>query len=339
MGEPELGVRVKLDLVEKRGRFLEPSLTPSKLRAADQGLERHARPAARELLHRCLESCVGLVPRSAPDEDRPVVGPADGEKLPDSPPLGKLEHSLAPLRRTLEVPHPLAGGDHVTAGASHRPQLRHLAGDRRCRRFVQLADTVSDFSFTSQRETLEPERRELDVEYSERASDRPRAPGQAPRGRDVVLEKEGDFTFADRKPAVLRHRVEAVEQTMRALKPAARNSRLAAEGEIVPREPDGHPSGAGSVATLTVEAVRAFSRLNRELPVVEPPGRHGESLDGFDALASFLCGLEIRPRLLPVPPAQRFVARSQRIRDLEFGLWAHRPHTRLGRIRTSMAAF
>ena len=45
MGEPELGVRVELDLAEKRGRFLEPPLTPPELGAADQRLERHAGPA------------------------------------------------------------------------------------------------------------------------------------------------------------------------------------------------------------------------------------------------------------------------------------------------------
>ena len=47
MGEPELSVRVKLDFAEKRGRLLEPPLTPPKLGAADEGLERHAGPAAR----------------------------------------------------------------------------------------------------------------------------------------------------------------------------------------------------------------------------------------------------------------------------------------------------
>src|SRR5215471_4704010 len=123
MREPELGVGVELDLTEQLGRFPEPPLAPPKICAADQSLKRHTRPTGPELPKRCLECGIGLLPGAAQDENRPVVRPADGEEVQDSPALSELKHSLRPLMRALDIPHTLAGGDHVTAGASGGPQL------------------------------------------------------------------------------------------------------------------------------------------------------------------------------------------------------------------------
>src|SRR5215467_4200158 len=121
--EPELGVGVELDLAEQLGRFLEPALAPPEVCAADQSLKRHARPTGPKLPKRCLEGGVGLLPGAAQDENRPVVCPADGEEILDPPALSELKHSLRPLMRALEIPYTLAGGDHVTTGASGCPQL------------------------------------------------------------------------------------------------------------------------------------------------------------------------------------------------------------------------
>src|SRR5215470_5677614 len=123
MREPELGVGVELDLAEQLGRFLEPPLAPPKVCAADQSLERDARPAGPKLPKRRLECGIGLLPGATQDEDRPVVRPADGEQIQDPPAFSELKHSLRPLIRALEIPHTLACSDHVAAGASGCPQL------------------------------------------------------------------------------------------------------------------------------------------------------------------------------------------------------------------------
>src|SRR5215470_2392028 len=154
MREPQLGVGVELDLAEQLGRFLRSPLASPKVCAADQSLKRHARPTGPKLPKRCLERGVGLLPGAAQDENRPVVRPADGEEILDPPALSELKHSLRPQIRALEIPYTLAGGDHVTTGASGCPQLRHLAGHGRRRSLVQQADPVSDVSLAGQRETL-----------------------------------------------------------------------------------------------------------------------------------------------------------------------------------------
>jgi hypothetical protein len=123
MREPELGVGVELDLAEQLGRFLEPALAPPKVCAAYQSLKRDAGPTGPKLPKRCLECGVGLLPGPAQDENCPVVRPADGEEIQDPPAFSELKHSLRPLLRALEIPHTLAGGDHVTAGTSGCPQL------------------------------------------------------------------------------------------------------------------------------------------------------------------------------------------------------------------------
>src|SRR5690348_17679975 len=90
-----------------------------------------------------------------------------------------------------------------------------------------------------QAENPPAEGRELDVGYSQRGPDRPRSLGEAPRGRDVVPKKEGEFAFAEGEPAVFRHGGESFEQTVSPLQPAARDSRFAAKGEGIPAEPNG----------------------------------------------------------------------------------------------------
>src|ERR1700758_4408336 len=88
-------------------------------------------------------------------------------------------------------------------------------------------------------------------------------------------------------------------------------------------EPDGHPRGGSRVAAFTVEAVRVFARLDRELRVVEPPGRHGEGLDRLGAVVSFGSGLEVHQGLFPISPAQRSAARCKWIYEVELGLSLH----------------
>src|SRR5262249_32651840 len=117
------------------------------------------------------------------------------------------------------------------------------------------ADPISDVSLTGKRETLQPEGRELYVGYRQRRTDRPRTLGEAPRGRNVVLEKGGEFAFPEGKPAVFGHGGEPLEQAMSPSQPAARDSRFTAKGERVPAEPDGHPRGGSRVAAFTVKAV------------------------------------------------------------------------------------
>jgi hypothetical protein len=162
---------VELGLSEQLGCFLQPPLAPTKFRTADQSLEGDARPTGPKLPKRCLECGVGLLPGAAQDENRPVVRPAYGEEILDPPALSELKHSLRPLMRPLEIPHALAGGDHVAAGPSCCPQLCHLAGHGRRRGPVKQADAVSDFSLTGTRKTLQSKGRELDAGYSQRGPD------------------------------------------------------------------------------------------------------------------------------------------------------------------------
>src|SRR5262249_22820687 len=145
---------------------------------------------------------------------------------------------------------------------------------------------------------LEPERRKLDIRYAQLSPDRPCSLSEASGGCNVILKKKGEFAFAQGEPAVFWRGVESFEQAASPLHPAARDSRLAAKGQRVPAEPDGHPGGCCSVAALAVEAVRMFARVDCELRVVEPPGSHRESLYRLRTVVLFASGLEVGQGLL-----------------------------------------
>src|SRR5262249_22935092 len=132
---------------------------------------------------------------------------------------------------------------------------------------------------------------------------------------------------------------EARQEAARALEPATCDRGLAAKRDGVPREPDAHPGSTGSIAGLAVQAVRTLARLDGELPVVQPPRRHGEGLHPPGAPATLPCCREEGPSPLPPPPLHGLAARAQWIGALDSGLRSHGAHIAPCRMRSCMAPF
>jgi hypothetical protein len=107
----------------------------------------------------------------------------------------------------------------VAAGTTGGPQLGDLAGHGRGRRLVQQPYPLRHLPFAGERHPLQRQRGKLEVGFAQRASDRPRAPCQAARGGDIVLQNERDLPLADRKPTMLRGGLDAVKQPVSALEP------------------------------------------------------------------------------------------------------------------------
>src|SRR5581483_6438038 len=99
---------------------------------------------------------------------------------------------------------------------------------------------------------------------------------RAPR---VAVDLEREVAAQERHPAGLRRRVEAVEQPLRALEPAARDGRLVAEVELADRELHRDARGAAAIVALPLEPVRARQQPERARDLAEPAARVAGALE------------------------------------------------------------
>jgi len=224
--EPELGVRVELDLAEACSGLLEPTLAPAQLRC----------PATR------------APPRSAPGRPRTGCRCASAWRT---------RAPLAPLRRPVEVAHALAAGDQVAAGPARRPELRDLACDPRSRRLVQSPNPFRDAPLARQRQ---PSRTSAESSRSATPSERPIARARRARRRVAARSCSSMNAISPSRiasqPCSGTRSWSSRSRWARASRPFATAG--SAERERVPGEPDRHPRGAGDVPALLTEAVRAL---------------------------------------------------------------------------------
>ena len=101
---------------------------------------------------------------------------------------------------------------------------------------------------------------------------------------------ERGIALVEREPAVVRPRLERVEEPVRSLQPALGDRCGSVEVELVRREPGRHPRRAGHVAVLSVAAVGTLARVEHRLGVVEPPGRPAQALERLRRLVRRLEG-------------------------------------------------
>ena len=96
-------------------------------------------------------------------------------------------------------------------------------------------------------------------------------PACQPSGlREIVVGKQREMPLPDREQRVLRRRLEAVEEPLRAAEPATRDRPLAAHVLAAEAEPQSGARGAEPVAGLSVKGVRALERVYGRSLVVEP---------------------------------------------------------------------
>ena len=107
--------------------------------------------------------------------------------------------------------------------------------------------------------------------------------------------------------------LETLEQPVRALEPAVRDSGLAAKEKAVGSKPGGDPRRRGLVAALEVQAVRPFTGAEGEPIIVQHVAGPAEPLERFRSLLPGQRLIERNLGTLPVPVAQSGPTLAERI--------------------------
>jgi hypothetical protein len=244
--------------------------------------------------------------------DRAVLGATEGEHVAAPVAVGELGDPVAPLGRAVEVEHGRAGPDEHAERPGARDRDRRFALERRRRGLVETAHALVDTRTHHERRALERQPQHLQVGDAEAPAQLGRTPGELEGGSGVTAA-ERDVALVEREPAVLRSRLERVEQAMRPLQPSAGHRPGAAEVELVGGEPDGHAGGAGRIAALLVEPVGALAGGEDLIRVVEPPTSPAKPLQPLGALLSAERAREDPAGVLPTPLAQLDPADHERV--------------------------
>jgi len=114
----------------------------------------------------------------------------------------------------------------------------------------------------------------------------------------------------EREPAVVRARLERIEEAMRALQPPGRRGHIAGEVQRIGGEPRRHSAGRCRFTALAVPAQRLAARGHHRLLVVEPPRRPTHALERLGRQLSRERALKERARVGPATVAQRDPSRG-----------------------------
>ena len=212
-GPAELRRRQRPRLIEQQRRLLRPGLPPSELGEAGQRASHHRRARAGEVLDRGLQHLLGVRPLSPPEVDRAVLGTAEGEHVAAPVALRELGDPVAPLERALVVENGGAGADQEAAGPGARDRDRRLARQGCRGRLVQAAHALLDPRAGDEGRSLERESEHLEVGDVESPPGLGRAGRELPRPHGVAREV-GDVALVEGQPAVLRPRLERLEQAL-----------------------------------------------------------------------------------------------------------------------------
>ena len=146
--------------------------------------------------------------------------------------------------------------------------------------------------------------------------------GQLGRGRGVA-GRVREVALVERDPAVLRARLERIQQPRAPLQPSARHRPGTAEVELIGGQPRRHAGRAGRIRPPPVEPVRALPSREHRIPVIQPPRRPAQPLERLGGLLDGDGRLEPLPRSLPAPRAQFAPTRDHGIGRPVVGCLAH----------------
>jgi hypothetical protein len=121
----------------------------------------------------------------------------------------------------------------------------------------------------------------LEMQIAERTPQLRCLLGQAEAGGDVLLVHDGDESLAERDPSVDRCRIQNFQDPAGSAQPPGGWCRLAEELQMGHGQRHGDPTGLQAVPAPTIETVGALSRFGGRVGVVEPRGRHAETLEGL----------------------------------------------------------
>ena len=265
-----------------------------------------------EILDGGLEDRLGLGPAAAPDVDVAVVRSAEADEIAAAALLGDACSAVTPLEGTLVVARCGTGHDREAQRPGTRGGVHRLTLERQQGGLVEAAHALLDLRFEHERGAAEGEPQHLEIRHAELGSDRRRPAAQLDRERPVVAVA-GEIALVEVEPAVVRARIERIEQPVRPAHPAAGDADRRVEIDLVARQPGGHPCRAGGIATLAVEVIGAFARGEQRRPVVEPPGCPAEALERVGRFFDGECALERRARIGPAQSAQGFPTVGQQI--------------------------
>jgi len=132
-----------------------------------------------------------------------------------------------------------------------------------------------------------------------------RAHGTLTRGRRIVPPKQRDFALAEQEPSVFDAGFVSCEDATGALEPAVGDGGVAAKGQVVPNEPEGHARRATRVVGVAIEPVGTFARIKSAGGVVQPPRGEAELLPGGRRFPGSEALLELAACLFPGTAAER----------------------------------
>jgi hypothetical protein len=295
---------VRLGLVEQPRRVDEPSLPAPELTETDEGVGGHRRPARVELVGRRAQLLLRLEPRPSPHANRGVLRPAHREERPQAVLGAERLQAPAPLEGAVVVAHVIAARDHVAAGEADGDEVLHLAGDYGGVHFVEPAEALRDGARHHEGHALDGAAQHLHVGVADLARDADALGRERVRAVGVVVLEEAQRALPDVQPRAFRAGWMVLEQPASALQPAAGHGVLAAEGPVIPGQPDGDPGRAGGVIAFAVKAERPLARVEHDVREIQPPRRQAQPLERLRRFAGGERGVERRARLGPGCPRE-----------------------------------
>jgi hypothetical protein len=242
--------------------------------------------------------------RAAGDE-RDLVRPA----------LAELRHLVAPLRRAIEVPDPLARVDERAARRADRVEVVQLAPDGGCRRLVERPHTVVDAAESHERDAGHRARRHLGIEVACAPRRFLRCRRDHERSLRIAFALEQEVSAHELRPRSFRGRSELGDQPIGAFEPAPADGRLVPEVQLGQREADRGSGRRALLARLAVEPVCARERPARRPGLDEPAACVPEPFERACRLRLLERALERELRLAPLASAKRVLSLDQQVHE------------------------
>jgi hypothetical protein len=277
--QSEVGVEVTLaPRVQRRG-VLETALLPSEVGQSHERLSRQSGTRCAELSPGLGELRLGLLPAALPDEHAGVLGPALTEQDADPVLLAELGHPHAPLTCSVVVADLLAGGDEVAAGPGDAREQVGFAAQRQHGRLVETVHAVLEVTREDQRLALRRQTDHLELRHLVAAPQGGRLRTETTRRRRVLEQEQR--RLVDGQPPMIRSGRLPLQQPAGPLEPTVRDRGIAAELEMVGRQPRCHARCRSTVTPLPVRPVGGLAGDEGAGILVEEVVRPPEALPGF----------------------------------------------------------
>lgn len=171
---------MRAGLLQQLSGLVPASLSASQLGQADErrGSRRRSDPLQVALGRPDLR--LRLLPLASPEQRGPVLDATESEEGAEAPAAAELLEARAPGGRPLDVPHPLAGLDHVAAGDADGVEVGHVAAQGGGGRGIELPHPVGDLARGHQRQAFRGTGEHLVVDIAQRSRDAPGLRGGGP---------------------------------------------------------------------------------------------------------------------------------------------------------------